>query len=81
MLEEEVLHEGEGAGGEGGEGVGEGDGEGDGDEESEEMLEDPEWVQVMKRHRVAAGRLELLASGVGVGVGAGGRGTLLSPIS
>jgi hypothetical protein len=29
--------------------------------------EDAEWVQVMKKHRVQAGRLELLASGVGSG--------------
>ncbi|KAL1306235.1 hypothetical protein AAFC00_004326 [Neodothiora populina] len=34
-------------------------------EEDEEQ--DPEWVQVMKKHRVQASRLELLASGVGSG--------------
>lgn len=29
--------------------------------------EEPEWVRVMKKHRVQASRLELLASGVGSG--------------
>ncbi|KAL1610134.1 hypothetical protein SLS60_001799 [Paraconiothyrium brasiliense] len=36
------------------------------DESSEEELEE-EWVDVMKKHRVQASRLELLASGVGAG--------------
>jgi len=30
-----------------------------------ELLPDPEYVQVIKKHRIQAGRLELLASGVG----------------
>jgi hypothetical protein len=29
--------------------------------------EEEEWVEVMKKHRVQASRLELLASGVGTG--------------
>lgn len=33
------------------------------------LQQDPEWVQVTKRHRIAAGRLELLASGVKSGGG------------
>jgi conserved oligomeric Golgi complex subunit 8 len=40
------------------------------DVESEESAEDsdeePEWVEIMKKHRIQASRLELLASGVGV---------------
>lgn len=35
--------------------------------EDHEDRPDPEWVQVMKKHRVQASRLELLASGVGGG--------------
>ncbi|KAJ9631936.1 hypothetical protein H2203_000337 [Taxawa tesnikishii (nom. ined.)] len=37
------------------------------DKESDEESDDPEWVQVMKKHRVQASRLELLASGVASG--------------
>ncbi|KAF2138569.1 uncharacterized protein K452DRAFT_233911 [Aplosporella prunicola CBS 121167] len=37
-------------------------GEGEGEDDEEE-----EWVEVMKKHRVQASRLELLASGVGAG--------------
>jgi hypothetical protein len=40
-------------------------GEGSGDTEEQEVEE--EWVEVMKKHRVQASRLELLASGVGAG--------------
>jgi len=40
--------------------------EDDGDEDVEE---EEEWVEVMRKHRVQASRLELLASGVGVGAG------------
>jgi hypothetical protein len=40
-------------------------GEGSGDTEEQEIEE--EWVEVMKKHRVQASRLELLASGVGAG--------------
>lgn len=38
----------------------------DGAEQEEEEFEE-EWVEVMKKHRVQASRLELLASGVGAG--------------
>ncbi|KAF2654345.1 Dor1-like protein [Lophiostoma macrostomum CBS 122681] len=41
---------------------------GDGDDTEEQEVEE-EWVEVMKKHRVQASRLELLASGVGSGVG------------
>ncbi|KAK0948090.1 hypothetical protein LTR29_000614 [Friedmanniomyces endolithicus] len=37
------------------------------DEGLREAEEDPEWVQVMKKHRVQASRLEVLARGVGSG--------------
>jgi hypothetical protein len=36
-----------------------------GSEEVEEVEEDPEWAQVMKKHRIQASRLEVLARGVG----------------
>jgi hypothetical protein len=39
----------------------------DEDESSEEQDVEEEWVEVMKKHRVQASRLELLASGVGAG--------------
>jgi len=43
-------------------------GEGDDDAESEVQEEQKaEWVEVMKKHRIQASRLELLASGVGTG--------------
>ena len=38
------------------------------EQEQERQLSEPEWVEVMKKHRVQASRLELLASGVGSGV-------------
>lgn len=37
------------------------------DLESDEDEEDPEWVEIMKKHRVLAGRLESMASGGGGG--------------
>ncbi|KAL8728673.1 MAG: hypothetical protein Q9166_005237 [cf. Caloplaca sp. 2 TL-2023] len=37
---------------------------------------DGQWVEVMKKHRELAGRLEALASGVGAGKGADGGGSL-----
>jgi len=37
------------------------------DNDEQRRIEDMEWVQVMKKHRVQASRLELLASGVGSG--------------
>jgi hypothetical protein len=37
------------------------------DDISEEQDVEEEWVEVMKKHRVQASRLELLASGVGAG--------------
>ncbi|KAF2677966.1 Dor1-domain-containing protein [Lentithecium fluviatile CBS 122367] len=40
--------------------------ESDGDDTEEQEVEE-EWVEVMKKHRVQASRLELLASGVGTG--------------
>lgn len=63
------------------------DEEGEGDEEVETELEqnelEEEWVEVMKKHRVQASRLELLASGVGGGMGRAGspgeRGRVGSP--
>ena len=42
-------------------------GEKDKESEQEEEEEEEEWVAVMKKHRVQASRLDLLASGVGVG--------------
>ncbi|KAK4992078.1 hypothetical protein LTR28_001278, partial [Elasticomyces elasticus] len=42
-------------------------GDGEGAEpggESDDAVREEEWVEVMKKHRVQAGRLELLASGV-----------------
>jgi conserved oligomeric Golgi complex subunit 8 len=43
----------------------------DSDVSSEDSQEGAEWVEVIKKHRVLAGRLELLASGVGTGSSAG----------
>ncbi|CAK3764049.1 related to Dor1-like family [Lecanosticta acicola] len=37
------------------------------DQAETDQAEDPEWVQVMKKHRVQASRLEVLARGVGSG--------------
>jgi hypothetical protein len=39
----------------------------DEDSESDGEKEESEWVEVMKKHRIQASRLELLASGVGAG--------------
>jgi hypothetical protein len=39
----------------------------DSEGETEEREADEEWVEIMKKHRVQASRLELLASGVGTG--------------
>jgi hypothetical protein len=42
------------------------------DDEEEDVVEehkDVEWIEVMKKHRIQASRLELLASGVGTGHG------------
>jgi hypothetical protein len=39
----------------------------DSDDQTEERGVDEEWVEIMKKHRVQASRLELLASGVGTG--------------
>lgn len=36
-----------------------------GEEGSDEMLPDPEYVQIIKKHRIQAGRLELLSGSVG----------------
>jgi hypothetical protein len=47
----------------------------DEDEGTEEIDVEEEWVEVMKKHRVQASRLELLASGVG-----SGRASAISPI-
>ncbi|MCJ1263431.1 hypothetical protein MMC22_003301 [Lobaria immixta] len=55
--------------------------EGEEDEEDEDGEKERawEWVEAMRKHRVLAGKLELLASGVGVGKGGGGeRGTPLT---
>jgi hypothetical protein len=43
------------------------EGTGEEDEGTEEREVEEEWVEVMKKHRVQASRLELLASGVGSG--------------
>ena len=40
------------------------------------FAEEPEWAQVMKKHRVQAGRLEVLARGVGSGARKGSPGPL-----
>ncbi|KAI7371761.1 hypothetical protein KC354_g326 [Hortaea werneckii] len=68
MVVAEVL---EAEGGEGLEGledeeVGKGDEEGGGEEEEEE---EEEWIQIMRKHRIQASRLEVLARGVGSGGG------------
>ncbi|GAB7354960.1 hypothetical protein MBLNU459_g5575t1 [Dothideomycetes sp. NU459] len=54
--------------------------EGSGDEDDEDEP-DREWVQVMKKHRVQASRLELLASGVGGGRKGGTSADIKSPLS
>ena len=40
------------------------------------IVDEPEWAQVMKKHRVQAGRLEVLARGVGSGARKGSSGPL-----
>jgi hypothetical protein len=47
--------------------AGDGDVDGSQDEGSDTPAREEEWVQVMKKHRIQASRLELLASGVGSG--------------
>lgn len=59
-LLEEDLRSGQG------DGIGDGAVDGEGDEVEAKDV-DEEWVEVMKKHRVQASRLELLASGVGAG--------------
>lgn len=53
----------------------------DGDDADADGADDtePEWIDVMKRHRVQAGRLELLASGVGTKAYAGATREVASP--
>jgi hypothetical protein len=48
---------------------------GDKDDQTEEKDVEEEWVEVMKKHRIQASRLELLASGVG-----SGRSSAVSPV-
>ncbi|KAK5723408.1 hypothetical protein LTR15_005106 [Elasticomyces elasticus] len=55
-----------------------GDDNGDIGETDVSVITEPEWVQVMKKHRIQASRLEVLARGVGTGVRKGSEG-LLSP--
>ncbi|KAK5732542.1 hypothetical protein LTR17_010481 [Elasticomyces elasticus] len=74
VLGEEMRNDDADEGDENDEGRGDGDGGGDVDV-------DVEWVQVMKKHRIQASRLEVLARGVGsggTGFRKGGEG-LLSP--
>ena len=47
------------------------------DQETSDTDEPPEWVQVTKKHRVQASRLELLASGVGTGTPGGRKGSAI----
>lgn len=44
--------------------------------EDSKSADEPEWAQVMKKHRVQAGRLEVLARGVGSGTRKGSSGPL-----
>jgi hypothetical protein len=46
----------------------------EGNSEDPAFADDPEWAQVMKKHRVQAGRLEVLARGVGSGARKGSSG-------
>jgi hypothetical protein len=48
----------------------------EGNSEDSAFADDPEWAQVMKKHRVQAGRLEVLARGVGSGARKGSSGPL-----
>ncbi|KAI7376170.1 hypothetical protein KC336_g19852, partial [Hortaea werneckii] len=68
MVVAEILGE------EGGEGDEDGDeevedGDEGGDEGQKEEQEEEEWIQIMKKHRIQASRLEVLARGVGGGGG------------
>ncbi|KAF2271741.1 Dor1-like protein [Westerdykella ornata] len=47
--------------------------------ETEEKETDEEWVEIMKKHRVQASRLELLASGVGAGRNSSSAERTISP--
>lgn len=79
---EGVPNDGEGQKSKDSDGDGDGDGDGkntpaEGREESREEKK-AEWVEVMRKHRVLAGKLELLASGAGAGArdrGGGGSGS------
>ncbi|KAK5706432.1 hypothetical protein LTR97_001420 [Elasticomyces elasticus] len=51
------------------------DGE-DGAETDDDVDTEAEWVQVMKKHRIQASRLEVLARGVGTGVRKGSEGVM-----
>ncbi|KAI6909932.1 hypothetical protein KC334_g3737 [Hortaea werneckii] len=73
MVVAEVL-EAEGGEGEGDRedeevGKGEGDKDGDGDEDEGGDENEEEWIQIMRKHRIQASRLEVLARGVGSGGG------------
>ncbi|KAI7371066.1 hypothetical protein KC328_g17613, partial [Hortaea werneckii] len=69
MVVAEVLEsESGGRGGEGDEEVENGDE--DGDEVQGEDDDEEEWIQIMRKHRIQASRLEVLARGVGGGGGA-----------
>jgi len=48
----------------------------EGSSEDSAFADEPEWAQVMKKHRVQAGRLEVLARGVGSGARKGSSGPL-----
>lgn len=54
------------------------DEEAEAEAEEEEEERSWEWVEVMRKHRLLAGKLELMASGVGVGKGGGERATALT---
>ncbi|GAB1737012.1 hypothetical protein NU219Hw_g375t1 [Hortaea werneckii] len=70
MVVAEVLESegGEGDGDEDDEVTAGGSGNGDKDEDKDEGEE--EWIQIMRKHRIQASRLEVLAKGVGSGSGA-----------
>jgi len=52
----------------------------DAEEGTDEQEIEEEWVEVMKKHRVQASRLELLASGVGTGRTASSVDRTVSPM-
>ncbi|KAI7179013.1 hypothetical protein D0869_11224 [Hortaea werneckii] len=76
MVVAEVLEAGGGEGEEEDGVMDEGDGDGDAgvnggeDKDEEEEEDEEEWIQVMRKHRIQASRLEVLARGVGGGGGA-----------